>query len=61
MVPRRAPQAPHAYTGDPKHCHACAIRAFVNAELRTRAVERERDALRAERDELKARIANALA
>lgn len=43
----------HAYTGDPKHCHACAIRAFV----RTRAAERERDALRAERDTLCGAIA----
>jgi hypothetical protein len=31
----------HEYTGDPKHCHPCALRAFVNAELRARAVERE--------------------
>lgn len=56
-----APPAAHDYTGDPKHCHACAIRAFVNAELRTREAEaqleqvtRERDALRKELHEERA-------
>lgn len=33
----------HDYTGDPKHCHACAITAWTRAELRTRDVEQERD------------------
>lgn len=32
-------KAKHDYTGDPKHCHDCAIRAFVNADLRTRAAQ----------------------
>lgn len=29
----------HDYAGDPKHCHQCALRAFANAELRTRHAE----------------------
>ena len=40
----------HDYTGDPKHCHGCAVRAFVLAELRTRSVEVERDRMKYERD-----------
>lgn len=38
----------HEYAGDPKHCHACALRAFVNAELRTRAAEQQIAELRSQ-------------
>lgn len=36
----------HDYAGDPKHCHACGMQAFVNTELRARAAESSLAALR---------------
>jgi hypothetical protein len=30
---------PHDDTGDPRHCHACALRAFAHAETRARSAD----------------------